>query len=263
MWSRLANWKLGHYWFGFTLLSLSLLTFVLAGTGAYLLNRSDFWGSLFLQVGGVLLALALAYFFFEHHSYDRQRRVRDTIHLFTGHLRLMAVDAAVRSAEQILMDSDELVTIDRSKGNNRYERARELIMGQQWRIQHFSALSHSYDSLEWVMQRFSNMATFCGQTFRIIGPGIIEYGALIRALVNIEASTKSEQLAWEEFAKRKGAGTILLPAEAIYNLVALAKVAIQLVEIIDSRNYAGPSGNGTNRANSIVARAVNSNWGDW
>ena len=44
----------------------------------------------------------------------------------------------------------------------------------------------SYGSLYWVFKNFEELAAYCTQTIRTIGPALIESGALVRAIVEME-----------------------------------------------------------------------------
>ena len=68
-----------------------------------------------------------------------------------------------------------------------------------------------------------------------------EYGALIRAMVNVENYVDREKRVWEEFRIRTANPNAPLPAEASYNLLVIAEVVIRLVDVLDSGDMAGDS----------------------
>ena len=81
------------------------------------------------------------------------------------------------------------------------------------------------------------MAINCRQMIQTIGPGLVEYGALLGAMLNFETRVAMETQVWDEFQVRFEGRENALPTEAIINLFAIAELAARLIDVLDSKNY--------------------------
>lgn len=228
--------KLPYYWFGILLSIATGCLFGLTFVANCWLGWNDLLVSAVLQVAGVFLALTLAYFFFELRSHQREEGVKKTIRLFTDRLKLMAEEAVVRSAEQMLMDPLEQARIDHSPGNKRYDRARELVLVRPMRLKDYEGKPMTYDSLRGVVDCFERLAGSCELALNRIGPSLVEFGFLMRVMINLEGFTKQEVPLLRGFAA-KSRGGALLPALAQMNLLVLAQLAIELIDILNNSNF--------------------------
>lgn len=144
-----------------------------------------------------------------------------------------------------------------------YEEARKFVLERSRSFTDYSSGIDSYGSLHWVFKRFDELASYCGQMFRTVGPSLIEYGSLIRAMVNVENYVDREKRVWEEFRIRTANPNAPLPAEPSYNLLVIAEVAIRLVDVLDSENLAGDSEYEARRRFAPEVIRQSSEWGDW
>lgn len=228
--------KLPYYWFGILLSIATGCLFGLTFVANCWLGWNDLLVSAVLQVAGVFLALTLAYFFFELRSHQREERVKKTIHLFTDRLQLIATEAVVSCAEQFLMEPGDLTQVDRSKGNKRYENARELTITQRLERRAYENKPMTYESLRNTIEKFQVLAGNCRFCLDKIGPSLNEFGFLMRAMITLERYIEQEIKLWKDFAE-KNEGTTLVPGLAKGNLVALSQLAIELVDILERADF--------------------------
>ena len=137
---------------------------------------------------------------------------------------------------QILYDAK--IKDDVRFGMPLYEDARAFILNRSHIISKYESGVDSYDSLHWVFVRFEELAWYCTQMFRTVGSALVEYGALVRAMTNMENYVEKESRRWRNFLNEKGADAPL-PEPASYNLLTAAALAIRLVDVIKSENFSG------------------------
>ena len=105
---------------------------------------------------------------------------------------------------------------------------------------------------------------FAGQMFRTVGSSFTEYGPLIRAMINLENYVEPEKQVWKEFRLRTKYPTDPLPAEANYNVMVIAELAVHLIDVLDSENLEGdPDYESRRRFAAEVVRRQPNKWGDW
>ena len=122
-----------------------------------------------------------------------------------------------------------------------YDQARAFLLGRSRSLGDYETGIDSYDSLHWVFERFERLASYCGQMFRTVGPSLVEYGALIRAMINVEEYVEHEQKAWADYLARTDNLRAAIPNYASFNLLVAAELSIRLVDVLDSENFGGDS----------------------
>ena len=121
----------------------------------------------------------------------------------------------------------------------------------------------SYNSLHWVFRGFERLAEYCTQTIRTIGPALIESGALMRAIVEIENSINFEKSVWDEFRLRVDTQLAPLPGQANYNLLSLAVKAVRFIDVLeDEDHYGDPDYDSWNRFPQMTFWR-SPEWGEW
>ena len=94
-------------------------------------------------------------------------------------------------------------------------------------------------------------------------PGLVEYGALIRAMQNLEINVASEKQAWEEFPKNEENHQISIPSEAGYNLYSIAELTVRLIDVLDSKDFGGDPEYEARRKFAPELFYRSNNWGIW
>ncbi len=138
-----------------------------------------------------------------------------------------------------LVNYDERIREDVTFNALAYGEARAFVLGRSRSIEDYETGIDSYGSLYWVFQRFETLASYCGQMFRTIGSSLVEYGALIRAMLNLEGYVEHEGRAWENYRIRIGNPRSAIPREASFNLLVAAELSVRLVDVINSENFEG------------------------
>lgn len=182
-------------------------------------------------------------------------------------LRNISKNAIVTTAEQWQRHPRRHIEYGSRPRQVGYEEAREwvteMVEKRYATLDGYPSGMDSYASLHWVFRRFEELAECCAQTIRTIGPALIESGALMRALVEMESSINFEKSAWEGFRLRMDGPGTPLPGETHYNMLSLAMRAVRFVEVLDdSDNYGDPDHEALNSTRQpLFQRSVN--WGDW
>ena len=248
------------YWIGWSLLVAGLVSWSAAAVYFEYTNH-DFIISTLIQVAGVLLALALAYFFFEHRAQVRQKKIALNVDRTVAHLRSLAQGAVTTAVKQWQDHPYRRNRFDPHDIARSFEEARQFVFSRSRLIEDYDSGIDSFDSLYWVFRNFEELTSYCAQSFRTIGPALMESGALIRAMVNLEAIVNSEKRVWEEFRNLKSDSP--LPWEASYNLLVIAELAIRLADVLDSKDLRGDSEyeNARRFAPETVWRSRE--WGEW
>lgn len=182
-------------------------------------------------------------------------------------LRSMARGAVETTAEQWLGHPGRKHEYDLIPNQLSYTEARDCILqivGKRHLDEaEFPTGVDSYDSLHWVFRSFERLSEYCTQTIRTIGPALIESGALMRALVEIENSINFEKSVWDEFRLRVDDQLAPLPGQANYNLLSLAVKAIRFVDVLDDEDHYGdPDYDSWNRFPQITFWR-SPKWGEW
>ena len=182
-------------------------------------------------------------------------------------LRNMARGAVETTAEQWLGHPGRKHEYDLIPDHLGYTEARAcilLIVGKRHLDEaEFPTGIDSYGSLHWVFRSFERLSEYCTQTIRTIGPSLIESGALMRAIVEIESSINFEKRVWDEFWLRKGDELTPLPGQANYNLLSLAVKAVRFVDVLeDEDHYGDPDYDSWNRFPQITFWR-SPEWGEW
>ena len=202
-------------------------------------TNHTFLSSSLLQAAGVFLALAIAYFFFEHRSQARQKKIDVTVHWSIDRLRSLAKAGIIEVVQQWVQHPSRRNLYGSSNNRPTYEQARTFVLERPGFLTGYKNETNYFRTLNWVFKRFDELGSACDQSFRTIGPGLMEYGALIRAMSNLEHYVETEKRVWEEFRIRMSDRYSPLPGEANYNLLAIAELAIRLVDVIDSKDLKG------------------------
>ena len=127
----------------------------------------------------------------------------------------------------------------------------------------YSTEMDSYGSLHWVFRKFEELAAYCTQTIRTIGPALIESGSLMRAIVELESCIHSEKYVWDEFRIRAEDPNAPLPGEANYNLLSLAVRTVRFIDVLeDEDHYRDPDHDALNQYNQPVFWR-SAKWGEW
>ena len=235
---------------------MAVLCGIVAGL-YYQFTPHDFWVAFFLQVGGVSLALAVAYFFFEHRALSRQRRIDDLVTSSINGLRVAAEGAVMAIADQWKQNSYKSLESTPPPNVDTYENVSEWVLQiakeRPFEPTDYSPDMDTYGSLHWVFWRFADLASHCARTLRAIGPALMESGALVRAISDLERHILSEKASWEGFWERYKDPNKDLPAEAYYNLLSLGVRISQFIEILNDReHYGDPRYDAANRFRPLV-----------
>ena len=250
------------YWIGWSLLVASFICWSAAAI-TFECTNYDFIISTLLQVASVLLALAIAYFFFEHRSQVRQKKIDATVGSTVISIRSLAINAVIAAVQQWREHPYRHSEYGSEKSVTTYQEARKFVLERSHLLTSYENEIDSYGSLHWVFISFEELALYCGQSFRTVGPALMESGALIRAMVNLEAGVESEKRVWEEFRIRMNNPSAPLPQEASYNLLVVAELTIRLVDVFDSKDLNGdPEYEATRRFAPPVFRRSRQ-WGEW
>ena len=248
------------HWIGWCLVVTGVLCWSAAAVLSEYAGHGFIIASL-IQCAGILLALAAAYFFFEHRSQVRQKRIDLAVDWAVGRLRSLAIRTVTTAVEQWQEHPHRRGEYGAHNTAKTFEEARTFVVSRSHSISDYDTGSDSFDSLHWVFRNFEELASYCGQAFRIIGPALMEFGALIRAMLNLEGSVRSEKRIWEEFRTRMN--DTPLPREASYNLLVVAELAIRLIDVLDSKNLSGdPEYEHTRRFTPAVLWR-SQQWGQW
>ena len=121
----------------------------------------------------------------------------------------------------------------------------------------------SYGSLNWVFRRFEELADYCTQTIRTIGPALIESGALMRAIVETEGSIHFEKRVWDEFRIRMDGPKTPLPGEANFNLLAVAAKVIRCIDVLEDEDRYGDPDHGALNPYHQPVLLRSDKWGEW
>jgi hypothetical protein len=277
------------YWIGCILIFLCLACWIVA---ALFFQRSDhaFIIASFLQAAGVFLALVLAYFFFEQRSQNRQKKIDKAIRRSTGELRGFASSVVIAITGNIYGKPLSHENYGPSNKEVSYQEARKITLERPSEdvgdmFNEFPSSRH-FGELQWIFWRLEELATKCDQTIRLLGQGLIEYDGLLRSMVSFEGYVTHEQRVWEEFLVLKPVReqefvswekiekgfpgrfpeplmAEALPSEAISNLLALSRVAVRLIDVLDSQNFEADQLYEAQKSFAPEILLRSSRWGAW
>ena len=138
-----------------------------------------------------------------------------------------------------------------------------LTESRQLSYDSFSEGADSHNSLYWVFELFERLADQCSQTIRLTGPSLIEFGALARAILEIEQNVNFEKKIWNEFQIRMTDRHNALPNPANYNILTLARQAVRFVDVIDDREHYEDPENEAFDPYKPPAFLRSPEWGEW
>lgn len=156
-------------------------------------------------------------------------------------LHNMATNAVVKTAEQWQQHPRRSREYGSHPKNLSYDEARHWVL--QTVKERYATLDghpegmNSHGSLYWVFRNFEELATYCTRTIRTIGPALVESGALLRAIDEIEECISAEKSVWDEFQTRTGDPRTPLPGEANYNLLSIAARTVSFIEVLDDEEH--------------------------
>ena len=250
------------YWIGWCLLATSLICWSMAAI-LFEFTNHEFIISSLLQASGVFLALAIAYFFFEHGSQVRQAKIDATMELTVDQLRKLAKRAVITVVQQWKEHPHRHNVYGTQYEAPTYDEAREFVLGRSRRLEEYPRDIDSFDSLYWVFAMFENLALYSSQSFRTVGPSLVEHSVLIREMRNLENFVEAEKQAWQGFVVRTGDANSPLPPEASYNLLAIAEAAVRLLDVLDSKDFGGDPEYEARRPFAQPVRRLSRQWGSW
>ena len=205
----------------------------------------------------------IAYFFFEHRSKVRQKKIDMTVNWSIDRLRSLAKAGVIDVVQQWMEHPARRNEYGSARNMLTYEEASRFVLDRPGFLTGYKNEINYFRTLNWVFVRFEELASSCNQSFRTIGPGLMEFGALIRAMSNLEHYVESEKRVWEEFRRRMSDLNSPLPDEANYNLLVIAELAVRLVDVIDSSDLIGDPEYEARRRYVAEARWYSDKWGDW
>ena len=141
--------------------------------------------------------------------------------------------------------------------------ALKMVAGRYSNLDGYPPGMDSYGSLYWVFKGFEELATYCTQTIRTIGPALIESGALMRAIVEMEGCINLEKSVWDEFRIRMDGEGTPLPGEAHYNLLTVAARTVRFVDVLDDEEHYGDPDHEALNPHNQPAFWRSKVWGDW
>lgn len=255
--SRVWNYRLG-----WLLLTTSLGCGI---TAAVYFEKSDheFIIAAFRQAAAVFLALTLAYFFFESRAQTRQRRIDETVKSSVDLLRNLATSAVITATGQWWDKPEGHDSYGLTNGPKLYQEARDLVIFRSHQLEDYPNNRHSLGSLDWVFRRFEHVVLYSRQMIQTVQPGLVEYGALIRAMVDLEKNILSEKQVWEEFQLRVESRQVPMPSEAGYNLFSIAELTVRLIDVLDSKELKGDPEYEAGRKLVPETFWRSRDWGNW
>ena len=182
-------------------------------------------------------------------------------------LRNLAKNAIITTAEQWQSNPAQIQEFDPDPMTPDYTEARDWVL-EKLRKRNSTVAGYpkgmdSYDSLRWVLGHFEELGNFCSQTMRMIGPALIESGALMRAIVEMESTIDFEKRVWDEFLSRKNDEMAPLPGEANYNLLTVAARTVRFVDVLDDEEHYGDLEIAAFRPNLQPVFLRSNEWGSW
>ena len=160
---------------------------------------------------------------------------------FIRRLRNAAIHAVTVTAQQWFDHPRRQHSHELPRRPQDYTKARDLILKliESTPIEPatFSEGIDSYRSLRWVLKTFEELADQCTQAIRTTGPSFMEFGALARAILQMEERINFEKRVWDEFRIRLKDENDVLPNPANHNILILARQAVRFVEILEDEEY--------------------------
>ena len=182
-------------------------------------------------------------------------------------LHNMARAAVVTAAEQWHEHPGRHRQLGSGPGIDNYLAAREWVakeVGERTvELARYPAGMDSYGSLYWVFRRFEELAELCARTIRTIGPALVESGALVRAIADMEECILAEKSVWDGFRLRMADELSLLPGEANYNILSLAARTVSFVDVLDDEDGYGDPDHGALAPHRRPVVLRSQEWGEW
>ncbi|MYC38730.1 MAG: hypothetical protein F4X66_17740 [Chloroflexi bacterium] len=225
-------------------MALALLAFVYSAL-LFELTNHEFLVAAFLQLAAVFLALAIAYFFFEHHNITRQSRIGQTFFVATSIVKGRVMMFCPVLVEHWLAaqgrDLESPSVVPKLGFDGRFERARNYIADRGLGLDFYASPEETYESLYWIFRLFVWIADSCKEVVGSHGFVLAENGALLLAIQAYIDEVEREEKVWEAFRANNDIVQSTLPAEAVYNLFGIAHLAIKITEIADEISLPKPS----------------------
>ena len=182
-------------------------------------------------------------------------------------LRNIARNAIVNTVEQWQRHPRRSSEYGPHPKNLKYDEARDwvlrMVRERYATLDGYPDGMDSYGSLYWIFKNFEELATYCTQTIRTIGSALIESGALLRAIAEMEECINFETNVWDEFRIRTGDPRTPLPGEAHYNLLSVAARTVRFIEVLDDEeHYWDPDHVALSPYNRPLFQR-SEKWGDW
>ena len=256
---------LSDYWISWLLGAIALISFTTAALIFQFNAREEFVIAAFLQAAAVFLALAIAYTLFERRSHQRQSRIDAVLVESANNLRDRARAAVINATGEIWAKPEGHDSYGPDNKTKVYEEAKQLVLERSHQVSDYRTNVHRAD-LYWIFRRYEDLAYECSQIIRTLSPALVEYGKLRRSMLNYEEMVNLEQRVWDELYRiptgpdpdAKG-----VPADAEYNLLVLAEMAVHLIDVIDSKNYVGDPDYDREKLFAPPTFHRSRNWGLW
>lgn len=213
----------------------------------------DYYLNLIVEGVGLFAALALVWFLIERHSQRQTRQVKEGVYSRIFIVRNYAANS-ITNTTTALFDEPPFRSSGSSGGTY-------YVRDHLQQLQDILAARPKEDledegkryigSWSWILESYGQLATMCHETIRLFGPGLMEYPEILNQLERVAKSIESEKSQWDGFleGKRKEEQRIselnmsrirrgqsgedyppeLLPAEALVNLLALARQSLWLI----------------------------------
>ena len=182
-------------------------------------------------------------------------------------LRSAATNAVVTTAEEWQAHPGRYSEYGQTPRHLTYAEARKWILKMvgERRIDpvQYPKGMDTYGSLHWVFGRFEELAEHCAQTIRTIGPALIESGALVRAIVELEDYIRIEKSVWNEFRRRTNDELTRLPGQANYNLLSVATQVVRFIDVLDDEDHYGDPEHDALSPHRRASLWYSGEWGDW
>lgn len=269
----------------FPKLYIGIVLMVAFWSGGFWLARNNPLGfhiSVLVQAAGVTLALLIAFLFFEHRTQLRQKRIDDSVRESTSELRNFATSVVITTAGKFFEKPLDHASYGPSNAQSVYREARSLVLDEEPP----STEEAGFWDYLWIFRKFEQLADRCSQTIRLFILALVEYNTLVRHIGNFEVRVREEGQIWAEFQRlqpdrdhayhsweeteRKVPGRFpkppfpdALPPEALKNLLSLSRLAVHLVDVLDSPEYTGDPEYENRRRFAPELTWRSRRWGDW
>jgi hypothetical protein len=252
-------------------------------------SNHEFIIASFLQGAGVLLALGLAFIFFEQRTHKRRNKIDAAVRRSTNDLRTTSEAAVIYATGTIHNEPSSYLSYGPTNREQTYQAARQITLERSSKqhdlFDEFPDNRH-FGEFRSVLLRFQELTVRCEQLVRLFGPGLTEYDALLRCMNDLEIYMKKEESVWKEFLALKSVRdrkyaswektqkefpgrfprppmADALPSEAVSNLLGIAELAVRLVDVLESDNFEGDSDYEAKKRFAPVVMLRSDRWGSW